>query len=356
VKRVAVIGAGGFIGNRLVEHWHGADRYEVVPVVRRPAALALAKRFPLGGRIADVLDEEALATAMTGCDAAVATVAGPPATITGMAAPLIGAARRSGVRRIVYLSSQMVYGQAPAFGTLDETPLPRRHAFEYNRAKAEAEQALGRLAAAAGVELVTLRPGIVYGPRSRWTGSMANELLSGETFLVSDAPGVCNGIYVDNLVHAIERAIDVQGAAGQMFFVNDEEELRWSDLVEPVADALGLDRAAIARPTLVEALGAGPSFARRKLRTVAKAALRTLPKRARRAVGAARRAALEHAPGAPIEKPVTYSREMALLQSCAVRLRHEKARNLLGYHPPVSHEQAMVRSIAWLRFAGYPVR
>ncbi len=351
---VAILGAGGFIGNRALEMLHLGGRHAIVPIVHRPSALALAKRFPLEGRIADALDERALAAAFDGCETVLAAVAGPPATLTGMVAPLVAASRSAGVRRIIYLGSQMVHGQVPAPGTTEDSPVPRKHAIDYNQAKAEAEQTLARLAAAAAVEFVVLRPGIVYGPRSRWTGGLADELLAGEAFLLSDTAAVCNAIYVDNLVHAIERAIDAP-AAGQVLFVNDNEALSWRDLVEPIATALNIDRDAIARPTLAEALGAGPSWANRQLRPIARSAFHALPKRVRRVLSAAKRTAFEHS-GVAGSRRRAYPREMALLQSCAFRLSDAKARSLLGYQPPVSHAEGMRRSIAWLRFAGYPVQ
>jgi nucleoside-diphosphate-sugar epimerase len=355
VTRIAILGAGGFIGNRAVELLHRSGRHEVVPVVHRPSALALVKRFALDGRIADALDEQALIAAFHGCGTVLASVAGPSATITGMAGPLVGAARAAKVRRIIYLSSQMVHGQAPAPDTNEESALPRRHAFEYNRAKAAAERSLARLAAAAGVELVILRPGIVYGPRSRWTGGLADELLAREAFLVRDAAAVCNAIYVDNLIHAIEQAIDAPEAPGQAMFVNDEEAPSWREMIEPIVDALGIGRESIARPTLAEALGARSARPDRALVSIGKSAVRALPKRFRRVLTAARNAAFERSVPAD-SRPRTYAEEMALLQSCAVRLSDRKARSLLNYRPPVSHAEGMRRSIAWLRFAGYPVR
>jgi len=355
VTRIAILGAGGFIGNRAVELLHRGGKHDVVPVVHRASALALAKRFDLEGRIADACDEQGLAAAFRGCGTVLAAVAGSSATITGMVGPLIRAARAARVRRIIYLSSQMVHGQAPAPGTSEESPLPRRHAVEYNRAKAAAEQEIARLAAAADVELVTLQPGIVYGPRSRWTGRLADELLAGQAFLVRDTAAVCNAIYVDNLVHAIERGIDAPTPRGQALFVNDEEALSWKDLIEPLADALEIDRETIRRPALADALDARSSWAKRHLEPLAKSALRTLPVGAKRVLRAARNAAVERRAAVAPPRP-RYDREMALLQSCTVRLSDDKARSLLGYCPPVDHVEGMRRSIAWLRFAGYPVQ
>ena len=353
VTRVAILGAGGFVGNRAVELMHVARR-DVVPVAHRASALALASRFALEGRVANALDEKALAKALSSCDAVVAAVAGPPATIVGMIAPLVTAARNAGVRRIVYLSSQMVHGYAPAPETTERSPFPRRRQSAYSRAKIAAEQKLRAMAPAAGVEVVILRPGIVYGPRSRWTGGVADELLAGDAFLLRGSAGLCNAIYVDNLVAAIDLAIDGADAVGQAMFVNDAEALSWAELVEPIADALKLPPEAIARPTLAEALASGPSFIESRVMPAAKQAFRKLPRRLAHSLREVRRAAQgPRAPAGP--PPPQYSREMALLQTCSVRLANDQAERLIGYRPAITHPEAMRRSIAWLRFAGYPV-
>ncbi len=74
--KVAVIGANGFVGSRLVEQWHLEERADVVPVVRRPEAAAGVLRFGLDCRVADALDERELTRAFAGCDAVVHAGAG----------------------------------------------------------------------------------------------------------------------------------------------------------------------------------------------------------------------------------------------------------------------------------------
>ena len=49
------------------------------------------------------------------------------------------------------------------------------------------------------------------------------------------------------------------------------------------------------------------------------------------------------------------SREMAMLYSCQYKLPHDKAARILGYRPPVSFQEAIRRTAAWLAFAGYPM-
>ncbi len=56
-----------------------------------------------------------------------------------------------------------------------------------------------------------------------------------------------------------------------------------------------------------------------------------------------------------LTKAPVVSLEMALLQSCAYKLPHDKARELLGYQPLYSFSEGMQRSIGWLSFVGYPV-
>ena len=114
---IAVVGANGFIGSRLVEMLHLEGEMRVRPVVRRASALASAARFALEGRIANALDERALHDAFTGCDAVVHCVAGDTETIVESAAAVYAAADAAGCRRLVYLSSACVHGQSPAVGT-----------------------------------------------------------------------------------------------------------------------------------------------------------------------------------------------------------------------------------------------
>ncbi len=105
IATVAVLGAGGFIGNRTLEMLYLGGRHEVRPVVRRPQSLALASRFDIYGRIADARDEMALTAAFAGCNFVVHAIAGDPRTIVEAIVPVYRAASAAGVRRLVYLAA-----------------------------------------------------------------------------------------------------------------------------------------------------------------------------------------------------------------------------------------------------------
>ena len=75
-----------------------------------------------------------------------------------------------------------------------------------------AERRLRELRQGGPVELVVLRPAIVHGPRSAWTGGFADELLAGTAYLVEGGRGICNAAYVDNVVHAVRLASSAPAA------------------------------------------------------------------------------------------------------------------------------------------------
>jgi nucleoside-diphosphate-sugar epimerase len=358
--RVAVLGANGFIGSRTVEMLHLGGAADVVPVVRDVARLALTARFALPWALADARDRGALASAFAGCDVVVHAVAGDRDTVLGTLAPVYEAAAAAGVRRLVYLSSASVHGQAPAPGTDERSPLQDRQPLPYNAWKIRAEQTLRELRARGRVELVLLRPGIVYGPRARWTGGFADALLAGHAYVVDGAAGVFNGIYVDNLVHAIRLAATARDADGEALLVGDDEHVTWADFYRPLAAALGFDLDAV--PSVPAATGAADWWDRltaARASTAGRTVLGFFPMRLRRAAYAAAEA-WHAAGGVPGDGPAgaappAASLEMTLLQTCRWKLPSTKAAALLDYRPTVAFDEACRRSVAWLAFAGYPV-
>ena len=83
-----------------------------------------------------------------------------------------------------------------------------------------------------------LRPGIVYGPRLSGSPD-SRAVVEGSASVVADGRGVCNAIYVDNLVHAVDLALEREEAADEAFLVADDDPVTWRMLYEPVCRALG---------------------------------------------------------------------------------------------------------------------
>ena len=358
--KIALVGASGFVGTRLLETWCLGSAHEVVPVVRSFGSLAVMARFELPWQVCDVLDPAALARAFAGCDAVVHAAIGDPGQIVDMAGAIYKAAATAGVRRLVVLSSSSVHGQAPEPGTDETSPLHERHAMAYNTAKVRAERLLHQLAAGGPVEVVMLRPSVVFGPRSRWVADVAGQLLDGSACLIRGGEAICNTIYVDNLIHAIEQALVVPGASGQVFLVGDAERVTWREFYAAVADALGIGMETVrsieppAFPkSLKERVGAITSTpAVQKLLPLFPGQLKRLGKVL---VANWRETPIPNAWTLPGEPPCAVTEELSLLQQCAWRLPIAKAQATLRYQPPVTFAEGMRRSLGWLAFAGYPV-
>ncbi len=358
--KVAIIGANGFIGSRLVELFHLGGVAELAPIVRSPASLAKLARFDLDWRLADAVDRPTLAQALAGCELVVHAVVGDPRTIGSAAAALVPAAAQAGVRRIVYLSTASVHGQNPAAGTDESSALCESQEFDYNNAKVAAERRVRADARRLGVELIALRPSVVFGPRDRWVATIAAELQRGTAWLVEGGAGVCNSVYVDNLVEAIRLALTAPvSGAEQTYLITDDERVTWAQFYEELRRLLGA-----AAPVLQ--VSVPPLRSNRWRRRwgalhgspAAQAVIARVPARWKRLVKTAVNAWPEPARRSdwilPAKSPLPrMEAEWVRLQQCGWQLPCTAARRDLGYRPLVSTAEGLARTVAWLEWAGW---
>jgi nucleoside-diphosphate-sugar epimerase len=244
VNRLALIGASGFIGLRVTEVLVERPDFSVTAVVRLASSLAVLARRPLPWKISSFTDEVALAAALRDTDTCVHAAIGDPAQIVRMATAAYRACAAAGVARLVWLSSATVHGQNCAHGSDENSPLHDRHPLVYPNAKVRAEWALQRLSRDGRVTVIMLRPGIVFGPRSRWIADAAAGIQAGTVAWHNGGLGVCNTVYIDNLVEAIRLAATVPGLHTGAFYVGDAERVTWRDFLLPIAWHLGRDESA----------------------------------------------------------------------------------------------------------------
>jgi nucleoside-diphosphate-sugar epimerase len=150
-------------------------------------------------------------------------------------------AAAAGVRRFVFLSSIKVHGEASAPGrpfTADDPPAPID---PYAISKAEAEDGLRTLAAATGLELVIIRPPLVYGPGVKANFEHMMRWLARGVPLPFGALDANRRslVAIDNLVDLIRTCIDHPAAANQAFLLSDGEDLSTTALLRRLAAAMG---------------------------------------------------------------------------------------------------------------------
>lgn len=355
--KIAIVGASGCIGSRLVEQLHLANEHAVIPIVRRPASLARPARFQLDWRVADPLEAGELRTALQGCDVAVHVASSPEGReIERMPAVFCAAATAVGIRRVIYLSSSEVHGSVPEPGTNEHSPLHLTNASPEQKHRILAEETFFQRCKRLRLEGIALRPGWVYGPRSPWFADLARDLREGRAWWFGDGRGIFNGIYVDNLVAAIFSALAAPAiATDKPYLVGDAETVTWREFYLATAGLIGASPRRIASVT---SLPAETINSRARLRRLAaspgvKAVVPVVPSGVKRLA----KYMLNDAPGAPdawsplaTAAPLV-TRELALLQQCRWRFPYKRAARALGFLAPVPFAEGLKRTVAWLAFA-----
>jgi nucleoside-diphosphate-sugar epimerase len=167
-------------------------------------------------------------------------------------------AARAGMKRLVYVSSIGVNGnRTDGAQTFSETDTPHPHN-DYALSKWQAEQALRRIAQETGLEVVIVRPPLVYGPAAKGNfPRLLTAIDKGMPLPLGGADNARSLIYAGNLVSALIACATHPAAAGKTYLVRDGEDISTALLVEKIAVALGRkNRAFYFPPVLLRAAAA----------------------------------------------------------------------------------------------------
>ncbi len=243
MQKLAIIGAGGFVGTRLVESLVLEPVMDFTAVVRSPKSLARLCRFGsrLDCRFADATRADQLSRALADHAVVVNLVSGAGDNIWQSTQAIYQACLNAGVKRLIHLSSAVVFGivDSPAIGDESE-PLPMNRLWSpYAKAKARSEIFFRDHRNETPFEITILRPGIVWGPKSPWSHGAARDLCDGAAYLIGRGEGICNALYVDNLVRYILTCATAQQSATGCFNISDKEEITWRDFYASLASACG---------------------------------------------------------------------------------------------------------------------
>ena len=244
---VLVTGAAGFVGSALVERMVREERFSVRPVVRPGAP----RRVQSAGQIeADIDGTTDWTHALVGVDAIVHLAARVHVMRDQARNPLeayrrvnvagtLNLARQAAaqqVRRFVYLSSVKVHGESGHYTETDSSAPEDA----YGVSKHEAEIGLRKISAGTGIQVVIIRPPLVYGPRARANfGALVRAVAAGIPLPLGAVDNRRSLIGLDNLVDFILVCVTHPAAANETFLVSDGEDLSTADLIRRLARAMG---------------------------------------------------------------------------------------------------------------------
>ena len=261
VQRILVTGATGFVGQRVCSQLESLGAV-VVKTSRAPSS------EPNTFQVQALGPHTEWREALQGCTSVVHLAARVHVMNENAVDPLfefrqantegtLQLARQAvqcGVKRMVFISSIKVNGEAGEF-TASSIPNPID---PYGISKYEAEQQLLEFSQQSGLEVVVLRPPLVYGP-----GVKANFLkLLGAVARGIPLPfGAVHNkrslVFVGNLASAISTCLEHPRAAGRVYMVSDNADVSTAQLIQEMAQALGRKANLLGiSPWLIESLAA----------------------------------------------------------------------------------------------------
>jgi len=232
---------------------------------------------------------------------------------------LVAAARSApgnGRRRIVHVSTTGVLGPTGA-DPIDERAEPHPTT-PYEQTKLEGERA-ALAAMGSGLEVVVVRPGLVYGPRDLHLLGLYRAVDRGLFRTIARGDARWQPIHVADVARGIERAAECEDVDGEVFHVAGSETVAVAEFADRIAAALGRRVR-------------GPS----------------LPYGLAMAAGTA----LEYA-ARPfgVDPPLSRSRVRTLTEDRLYRI--DRARDRLGFEPSTALDEGLVETVAWYRDHGY---
>lgn len=252
LRTVMVTGANGFVGRMLVTRLAAAPQFSVRAVARRhtshwPRHVAPVQAPDLEDRpdyregLQDVFCViHTAARVHVSAETAEKDLANLRRINVEGTRHLAEQAAAAGVRRLVFVSSIKVNGEK----TQPQVPFRASDAPQpqcaYAISKWEAEQALARVAKDTGLEVVVVRPPLVYGPGVKANFRRLMDLVDkGWPLPLAWVDNRRSLVALDNLLDLLIRCVDHPAAAHRTFLVSDGEDLSTPELIRRIAEALG---------------------------------------------------------------------------------------------------------------------
>lgn len=250
--RVLITGANGFVGAALVR---GLSDCGLDVVAASRSFFEVISKNVRQVTVGDIDGGTDWSAALVGCDAVVHAAARVHVLCEVASEPgkeyrkvnvdgtirLARQAVKAGVRRFIFISSIKVNGESTKGSvpfTCDAIPQPSD---PYAISKHDAERGLFSIAAETGLEVVVVRPPLVYGPGVKANFQLMMRLVSkGIPLPFGAAHNRRSFISLANLVDFVSCCLTHPAASGQIFLISDGDDLSTVDLVRKISDSFGI--------------------------------------------------------------------------------------------------------------------
>lgn len=247
---ILITGATGFLGGRLLHKLSTLDASKVVALVRQSHDLfghdvIVVPDFAIPSDLSAVLGKQeivihtAARTHVMSDDSLESHAEYRQVNVEGTL-NIARQAAESGVKRFIFISSIKVNGESTPVGsvfTAEADPAPED---AYGISKWEAEQELQKLQAETEMELVIIRPPLIYGPGVKGNfATLGKVIKKGLPLPLGCINNKRTLVSVDNLVDLIITCIDHPAAANQVFLAGDGKDVSTTELLRGVAQAMG---------------------------------------------------------------------------------------------------------------------
>jgi nucleoside-diphosphate-sugar epimerase len=359
-KTVLITGATGvwgFVGVRLVQKLARNPNVSIRVLVKSLRDASRLARYPVELVKGSITDPAALDHALAGCNVVVHTAYDEldlQRNFTVLRV-LADACLRNRIERFVDVSSFAVVEPLPD-SNVDETYIASSRGWPGPENKRALEAQLVRYAREFGLPVTMIEPCVVYGPFSDfWTILSARKLRTGWTVLPDEGDGICNAVYVDDVVNALVLAATANTPAGERFLINGPAPLTWRQFYSALEQVVGV-RSVVLMPSerivaLTQPHGATSPFAvlrHQPLRILRRRPLADFYAIARPRIGEAFWQRVRES--LPRQWYLPDSKTLALYQAKGTVLS-DKARRLLGYEPQFDFERGMALTARYMKWA-----
>jgi nucleoside-diphosphate-sugar epimerase len=250
--KILITGATGFVGSQLIKYPAFQKKHSLKVLVRKTSRLDDLKDLNLEICFGDVNDPESLKNAVHDVEAVIHLVSliGESGTreeffkvnVEGTR-NVLEACKKLKLKRFVHVSSlSVITGYKDHDGTKEDAPyLPTGE--NYADSKIEGEKLALDYYRKYQLPVTILRPGFIYGRGDKlFLPAVIQNLREGKVILIDQGKKFLNLTYIENLIEAIELALQKEEAVGEIFNITDGEKITKKQFFYKVADLTSLPR------------------------------------------------------------------------------------------------------------------